>query len=188
MIKVQNVLVSEEIVSGHFCCDVSKCLGACCVEGDAGAPLEEDEIHIIQDDLEFFRKYMTGEGVAEVEKNGVFDFDQDGKYVTPLVNGMACAFAYFEDNIAKCAIEKAFEKGETTFQKPISCHLYPIRVSKLSENLALNYHRWNVCKPAIKRGRSLNLSIVSFCKESLIRQFGKAWYEALITKVGEKNN
>ncbi len=130
MLVVQDILVSEDIRDIRFACDLEKCRGACCVEGDAGAPLDEDEIGIMEDNYDYFKGYMTEEGVREVDKNGVFDFDVDGSFVTPLINHKACAFIRHENGITKCAIEKAWEEGKSAFQKPVSCHLYPIRIIK----------------------------------------------------------
>ena len=122
---------------------------------------------------------MTEEGVQKVEKDGTFDYDMEGAFVTPLLSDEACAFVYYEDGIAKCAIEKAYRNGEIDFPKPISCHLYPIRIKKLPEYEALNYHRWGVCEEACIKGEQLKLPVFRFLKEPLIRKYGEEWYRKL---------
>ena len=176
---IQNILVSDDIFTEHFCCDLQECNGMCCVEGDVGAPLEPEEISDLEDNYPIFKKYMTPEGVEKVEENGTFDYDMEGSFVTPLLQDESCAFVYFEEGIAKCAIEKAFLNGEIDFQKPISCHLYPIRVKKLPDYEALNYHRWGVCHSACDNGEALKLPLYKFLKEPLIRRYGELWYENL---------
>ena len=176
---IQNILVSDDIFTEHFCCDLQECGGMCCVEGDVGAPLEPLEIADLEDNYPIFKKYMMQEGVEKVEESGTFDYDMEGAFVTPLLTDESCAFAYFEDNIAKCAIEKAFLNGEIEFQKPISCHLYPIRVKKLPDYEALNYHRWGVCCSACEKGEKLKLPLFQFLKEPLIRKYGEWWYAEL---------
>jgi len=177
---IQNVLVSDDIFSEHFCCDLKLCRGLCCMEGDVGAPLEPYEIADLEDNYPIFKKYMTQKGIEKVEHSGTFDYDMEGSFVTPLLGDENCAFLFFEENIAKCAIEKAFTNGEIDFQKPISCHLYPIRVKILPDYEALNYHRWNVCHAACKKGNSLKLPLYKFLKEPLIRKYGKEWYNQLL--------
>lgn len=186
IINVDNVLLSEEIINEYFCCDIEKCKGICCVEGDAGAPLLEEEIGIMEDLKDVTVDYAQPEGKAIIDEKGVFDFDMDGSYVTPLVNQKECAFVYFENGIAMCAIEKAFEKGETNnlsddnlFNKPISCYLYPIREMQLSNAVALNYHKWDVCKNAVEKGEKEHIRVYQFLKKPLIRRFGEDWYRKL---------
>ena len=185
MLIIDNILVSEEIRDIRFCCDLDKCLGACCVEGDAGAPLEEEEISILEDEIDIIKPYMTQEGVEVIEKHGVFDYDTMGDFVTPLVNDKECAFVYYESNIAKCAIEKAFEEGKVSFQKPVSCHLYPIRITKHSDFEAVNYHKWYICQSACTLGKKLELPMYKFLKEPLIRKYGKEWYGKLVREIEE---
>lgn len=179
---IDNKIVSDEIKDICFACDLQKCKGACCVDGDAGAPFEENEISQLEDDLDYIKAFMTPAGIREVEKNGVFDYDEEGKLVTPLVDGGECAYVNFdEEGIAYCAIEAAYLDGKTDFIKPLSCHLYPIRITKLSNGReALNYHKWHVCKPALKRGKSEKFKLQDFVKSSLIRKYGKEWYEKLL--------
>ena len=183
MLVIDNILVSEEIRDIRFCCDLEKCLGSCCVEGDAGAPLEEEEISMLEDDIEFIKPYMPEKGVEVIEKHGVFDYDAFGEFVTPLINDKDCAFVYYENNIAKCAIEKAFEEGKISFQKPISCHLYPIRIIKHENFEAVNYHKWYICQSACTLGKKLELPLYKFLKDPLIRKYGEEWYGKLVEEI-----
>ena len=187
MIPVEHTLVSDDLYLVHFLCPLEKCKGACCVEGDAGAPLTEEEISNLEDHIDDIKPYMTERGVEEIGATGVFDYDSHGEFVTPLVRGLECAFTNFHDGIAYCSIEKAFEEGKIRFQKPVSCHLYPIRVSWLKEGEAVNYHKWEICKKALKNGSSKGVPLYVFCKEALIRRFGKEWYEELNKKVSTEH-
>ena len=173
--EFDQVIISDEILNQYFVCDLEACKGMCCVEGDAGAPLEEEEIAVIEDFLDDIKPYMTQEGVRIVDQNGVFDYDADGVLVTPLVNDNECAFVYFESTIAKCAIEKAFLEGKIDFQKPISCHLYPIRIKKFDYYQRLDYHCWDVCEQARKNGKNLKITVFDYLSEPLSRRYGKEW-------------
>jgi len=179
--EIDNKLVSSEIFEKKFVCDLNACKGECCVAGDAGAPLEKTEIKEIEKILPIVQKYMLPKGIAQVEKDGVSVLDYDEDYVTPLMDGTgACAFVFFDKNeIAKCAIEAAFLAGEVTFQKPISCHLYPIRVTKLKKHDALNYNQWSVCAPACTCGESLDVPVYKFLQKPLIRRYGTEFYQQL---------
>lgn len=181
MYDINNILVSDAIVQSEFVCDLKRCKGACCVEGDAGAPVEADEINILQSEKENILPYLTQNGKAAVEKQGVAVEDSDGDDVTPLVNGKECAYTVFDsEGIASCGIERAYEAGATYFRKPISCHLYPVRIGKLtSGQLTANYHKWKICDPACELGRKLQVPIYKFVKDALIRKFGQEWYEML---------
>ncbi len=179
MYIVKGVLISEELIDNFFCCDLNSCFGACCEEGDAGAPLEQDEIPHLEKLFPIYRKYLTREGIDKITRDGVYDIDTDGELVTPLLKDESCAFVYYENNIAKCAIEKAYKKGEINFQKPISCHLYPIRIKKLPDYEALNYHQWHICYSACELGEKLNVTVIQFLKDALIRKYGKEWYAEL---------
>lgn len=184
MLIVDNVLVSDELIHNCFCCDISQCGGECCIEGDAGAPLAPDEVGELEDAYPIFKKYMTEEGIRRVEEGGTFDYDMEGEFVTPLLDGdEACAFVYYEDGIAKCAVEKAYLNGEIAFRKPISCHLYPIRIKQLPDYEALNYHRWFVCESACQKGAELQLPVYQFLKEPLIRKYGEEWFAKLEKEV-----
>lgn len=187
MIRIGDTLISDDIKDVRFCCDLHACKGACCVDGDAGAPLEEEEISWIEDDLDVIRPYMTERGRTVVDAWGVFDADIEGVYVTPLVDGKECAFANFDvEGIAYCAIEKAHEAGLAKFRKPISCHLYPVRISNYSRFNAVNYHKWHICQPALTLGNSLELQLYKFLKDSLTRKFGDDWYCELANLLEKK--
>ena len=138
MIALDNTLISDEIKTTFFSCDLKECKGACCIEGDAGAPLEEEEISLLEDYLDVLKPFMTLSGREEVETMGVFDYDADGKFVTPLVNGKECAYLFFDQEIARCAIESAYRGKKIPFPKPLSCHLYPIRIKTTQFNDLLN--------------------------------------------------
>lgn len=180
---VDHCLVSDELGTVQFACDLSQCHGACCVEGDAGAPLAENEISVLEDCLDEVLPYMTEKGREEVLRNGVFDYDAAGNFVTPLVEGRECAFVFFEGETALCAIEKAWLDGRIRWQKPVSCHLYPVRIQKLNNADGINYHKWHICKPALKRGRNEGIPLYRFLKEPLIRAYGEQWYEELVKEM-----
>jgi hypothetical protein len=182
MIAINNTLVSDLLLQKRFLCDLHACKGECCVAGDAGAPLEKEEVPILNSILPDVKPYMTAEGLATIEKKGVCETDSDGELVTPLMETgqKPCAFVYYDEyNIAKCAIEKAYLEGKTDFKKPISCHLYPIRLSDHKEFIAVNYHEWSVCKPARACGTKLDVKVYRFLKEPLVRKFGAEWFLAL---------
>lgn len=179
MIHLDNTLISDEIKATFFCCDLEKCKGACCVEGDAGAPLEEEEISLLEDHIEAIKPFMVKEGVIEVEELGVFDYDAEGKFVTPLVRGKECVYVYFEDGIARCAIEKAFREKKIPFAKPVSCHLYPIRIKTTPVSDLLNYHKWPICQKALLKGYKEKTLLYQFLEEALIRKYGRNWFNKL---------
>ena len=179
MIAVGNALVSEEILSEKFVCDLGACKGECCIAGVSGAPLEKDEVEILEKNLSKIKPYMTPSGIEAVNEHGVYVIDSDRDVTTPLVKGKECAFVYWEKNIALCAIEKAHKEGKIKYKKPISCHLYPIRIEKKRGVERVEYSRWNICKPACKCGTSLNVPVYKFLKDPLIRKYGKDWYMQL---------
>lgn len=183
MIAVQDTLISDDIRDVKFACDLCACKGACCIDGDAGAPLEEDEISTLEDCLEDVMPYMTAEGAKVVREYGVFDYDSFGNYVTPLVNNSACAFVYFENGVAGCVFEKAYLEKKINFRKPVSCHLYPIRISKYTDFEAVNYHEWHICKPALVSGKANDMPLYKFLKDSLTRKYGNKWYSELVEKI-----
>jgi Fe-S-cluster containining protein len=180
MISLENTLVSDDLKEVFFCCDLSKCKGACCIEGDAGAPLEEEEISLLEDYKDRIIPYMSQDGIAEIERNGIFDYDAAGRFVTPLIDGKECVFVSLENGIAICAIEKAYTENAIPFRKPISCHLYPARISALSSGDAINYHKWDICSDALKNGKKINLPLFKFLEDSLTRKYGKKWYNQLV--------
>ena len=180
MIVIDKTIVSDDLLDKEFVCALDKCKGACCVEGDSGAPLEWEETAILESIYEQVKPYMTEEGKAAVEKYGTWLIDSEGDLVTPLINGVReCAYTYFENGIAKCAIERDCRDGKIDFQKPISCHLYPVRITKHENYDAVNYNRWNICSPACANGRELGISVHEFVKTALIRKYGQEWYNQL---------
>ncbi len=180
MVQIEDKLISDDVFEKRFVCNLSACKGACCVEGESGAPLEEEEIDLLEEALDAVKPYMRKEGLDRVEETGVFTIDTDGDYVTPLVNEAECAFVQFDDNgITKCAIEMAHRDGKIDYPKPISCHLYPIRVSELKDFTALNYHHWPICDEARTCGIDLNVSVFRFLKEPIIRKFGPDFFEQM---------
>lgn len=188
MLIIDNILVTDDLKEVHFSCNLSACKGECCVAGDAGAPLDEEEISVLEDDIDEILPYVPEKGVEVIKKTGVFEYDMDGTYVTPLVNNEECAFVYWEKGISFCAIEKAFNEGKTSFRKPISCHLYPIRLSKVGGSIAINYHEWNVCNPALIAGKKNNLPLYIYLREPLERRFGKKWYDKLKLTIEEPDS
>lgn len=180
MIEIDDKIVSADLLREYFACDLSQCRGICCVEGNAGAPLEADEVNILEREYEAYRPYMTAEGIEAVERQGFMVVDADGDYTTPLVNDAECAYARNENGVTLCAIEKAWLEGKTPFRKPISCHLYPIRLVHFSNgSIGLNYHRWSVCEPARRCGRKLGIPVYRALREPIIRRFGEEFYRAL---------
>lgn len=176
MLVVDNTVLSEELFTECFCCDLSQCKGMCCIEGDAGAPLEEEEVGMLEDNLPKIKPYMTPEGRAVVEANDVFDYDMEGSLVTPLVNDRACAFLYYDGQGAFCAIEKAFLEGKIRFRKPVSCHLYPIRITRQHCYEVLEYHRWDICESARVCGKAKRLTVFQGQEEALVRKYGRPWF------------
>ncbi len=180
MITIDHTLISDDILEKSFVCDLEVCKGACCVEGDAGAPLEPQELDILTDILPKIKPYLSPEGIKVVEAEGAFVKDLEGDYTTPCIDqNKACAYAVFESGKAKCGIENAFLDGAISFRKPISCHLYPIRITKYPEFEVLNYDRWHICSPACVLGDLLKVPVYRFLKEPLIRKYGSTWYEEL---------
>lgn len=180
MIELEKVILSDDIKEKFFVCNLEKCKGACCVEGDLGAPLEEDELSKLEECYEVVKPYLMKEGIEAIERQGKYILDEDGEYSTTTINGAECAYAvYDEKGILKCGIEQAFNDGKTDFKKPISCHLYPIRAKKYDEFEALNYDRWSICSPACDLGAELSVPVYKFLKDPLIRKYGADWYEKL---------
>jgi hypothetical protein len=180
LVEVKDKIVSTQLFERKFVCDLNACKGACCIHGDAGAPITFEEIDQLEEDLEHILPFMRKEGVQAVEKTGVFYMDDDNEAVTTLVNGQECAFVYFDDKgITKCAIEEAHSRGLTDLKKPISCHLYPIRVMNFHESKALTYNEWDICAPACACGEQLNVPVYRFLKEPIIRAFGEEFFEEM---------
>jgi hypothetical protein len=180
MIEVGSVLVHEDVVKENFVCNLSKCKGACCLEGDSGAPLNNDELNILDEIYPKVKPYMTEKGIKTIEKVGTYVTDFEGDYTTPCVDvNKECAYVIWEGGITKCAIEKAYEEGVISWKKPISCHLYPIRITKYPEFDVLNYDRWSICSPACSFGNELKVHVHEFLKDPLIRKYGEEWYQEL---------
>jgi len=189
MIEVGNVLVHEDVVKENFVCNLKKCKGACCLEGDSGAPLNHDELHILDEIYPKVKPFMTAKGIATIEETGTYVTDFEGDYTTPCVDtNKECAYVTWENGITKCAIEKAYEYGAINWKKPISCHLYPIRITKYPEFDVLNYDRWSICSPACSFGNELKVHVHEFLKEPLIRKFGEEWYKELEEAVEAYNS
>lgn len=180
MIMVDDILLSEELFEKKFVCDLNACKGACCVEGDSGAPVEADEVDKISEAYEQVKHLLRPEGIEAIGKDGAFVVDFDGEYVTPLVNEKECAYTIFDPNgTAKCGLEEGFNQGLTTWKKPESCSLYPIRIGKLKYHQSLNYHQWDICKPACECGGKLDVKVFRFLKGPLTAKYGAAFYEQL---------
>lgn len=180
MIIIEDVLLSEDLFEEKFVCDLAACKGACCVEGDSGAPLTEEEASMLDDIYDEVAPFMNEAGKKAVEEQGFFTVDADNELVTPLVNGKECAYVNFDEKgTALCSIEQAYNNKKIDFKKPISCHLYPIRESKTSHYATLNYHHWPICDPARACGHDLNVKVYKFTKEALVRRFGESWYNLL---------
>ena len=180
MLQINDTVISLDLLDQKFVCDLASCKGICCIEGDDGAPLEHSEVKIIEDILPLIWDDLTQKSKDLIQTQGVSYIDKDGEPVTSIVNGAECVFTYTDESgICKCAIEKAYREGKTDFYKPISCHLYPVRIQKYNEYVAVNYHKWSVCNCARKLGKQLKVPVYKFLKEPLIRRFGNDWYEQL---------
>ena len=188
LIEIDDKIISTEIFSKKFVCDLNACKGACCIEGDGGAPLKFEEATQIEKHFEAIKPFMEVKGIEAVEKNGVYYLDAEKAPATNLVNNKECAFVYFDESkTAKCSIEKAFREGVIPFNKPISCHLYPIRVKEFDDYKALNFEEWKICEPACACGSKLDVPVYRFLKEPLIRAFGERFYEELQIVESELN-
>ncbi|MDX9770510.1 MAG: DUF3109 family protein [Tenuifilaceae bacterium] len=176
MIQIDDKLLSFDIFEKHFCCDLPKCLGACCVHGESGAPLEMDEIDSLKAEIEKIKPFLKPSGLKEIEKQGVTIRDLDGDMVTPLISNAECAYSIEENGITFCAIEKAWLEGKVKFRKPISCHLYPIRVKKYPTFTALNYDQWSICQPARELGEKEGIPVFRFLKGAITRAYGEEFY------------
>lgn len=188
MLQIEDTIISLDLLEESFVCDLSACKGICCVEGDSGAPVEEEEIAKLEEILPLVWNDLSPRAKEVIEKQGVVYLDEDGEYVTSIVKGEDCVFTcYDEKGTCKCAIEKAYREGKTDFYKPVSCHLYPVRVAKYKGFRAVNYHRWNVCQAACILGKKENVKVYQFLKEPLIRKFGEEWYKHLCQAAKELN-
>ncbi len=181
VIEIDNVLISDEVVLARFVCDLIKCKGGCCEDGDAGAPLTDEETELLNEVFEEVKPYLTPDGLAEIEKNGRYLYNKDFGWVTPTINDKMCAYGHYDrKGIIKCGIEQAYLDGKTKWRKPVSCHLFPIKIKKTPTYELVNYEpRETLCKPACRLGEKLNMPVYVFLKEALIRKFGDDFYNAL---------
>jgi hypothetical protein len=181
VIAIDNALISDEVVQAKFVCDLHKCKGGCCEDGDAGAPLEKEEKKAIDDHYKAFERYMTAEGIAEVARQGKYVYDKEFGWVTPTVDGKICAYGFRDgQGIIKCAIEQAYRDGKIDWKKPISCHLFPIKITNTKTYTMVNYEpRETLCKAACSLGKKLKMPVYEFLKEPIIRKFGEEFYETL---------
>lgn len=181
LLQVGDVIMTSEILTEYFCCDLDKCKGACCVEGDSGAPLTLEEVGEMENVLDEVWGDLSAKAQAIIDKQGVAYTDPDGDIVTSIVDGRDCVFTcYGKDDCCYCAADKAYREGRTQWAKPISCALYPVREKRFANGLSgLQYHRWDICRPAVENGRKLRLPLYRFLQEPLIRRFGKEWYREL---------
>ncbi len=180
MIEIDDKIIATEVITGYFCCDLDVCGGACCVEGNSGAPLLEEEMEGYDSNYQSYKPYMTCEGVEAIDQQGFGVVDYEGDLTTPLLNGQGdqpCAYVINEDGMVWCAIEKAYRKGECSVNKPISCHLYPIRLAKLKNGMTgLQYNRWSICQGAEKMGKEKGVRVFQAVKDALVREFGEDFY------------
>ena len=180
MILLQHTVVSDDLKDKFFVCNLEKCKGACCVEGDLGAPLAADELTILTENYAAIKPYLSPAGVQAIEEQGLFVKDWEDDFSTPTIGHRECAYAIYDENlILKCGIEQAYLDGKINWQKPISCHLYPIRITKYDGFEALNYDRWHICNPACSFGQDLGVRVYQFLKAPLIRKYGRDWYDEL---------
>lgn len=179
MIIHRNTLISEDLFERYFICDLHQCKGACCVEGDFGAPLQQEEVDLIKDDLRNIMPFLSEEGKAVITTNGVVETDKEGDLVTTCRTTGECCFAIYENGLLSCGMEKAYQAGNTNFIKPLSCHLYPIRINKVGIYDALNFHKWDICNCALKLGNQNKIPVFRFLKNALIRKYGEDWFMEL---------
>ncbi len=180
MVEIDDKLISLDIFEKKFVCDLAACKGACCVEGHGGAPLEEDELELLEKNFPAAKKYMTAENIEIIEEKGFFVIGSDGELETPLKGDEECAYVHYDEKgTAKCSFDTAHRNGESEWMKPISCHLYPIRLTDLKTHTAVNYHKWGICEPACACGNELNVPIFRFLKEPIIRKFGAEFFAEL---------
>lgn len=180
LVEIDDKIVSTDLFSEKFVCDLSKCKGACCVKGNGGAPLTEKEVELIEDNLEQIKPFMSEKGIQTIKDEGVYYLDEEDAPATKLIDKKECCFVYFDNsNTAKCSIETAYKSGEIDFNKPQSCHLYPIRIKEFTEFTALNYEEWDICAPACNLGQSLKVPVYKFLQEPITRVFGSSFFDEL---------
>lgn len=179
MFQLNKTIVSEEILEKEFVCNLSACKGACCVDGDAGAPLDEEETKILAEIFPKVKPFLRPEGVKAIEEQGTHVVSDFGELETPLIDGKDCAYVIFDRKTALCGIEQAYNQGIVDWKKPVSCHLYPIRIKEYSDFSAVNYHKWHICSDACALGEELGVPVYQFVKEALVRKFGQQWFDEL---------
>ncbi len=186
MILVDKAVITDDIKDQFFVCNLEKCKGACCMEGDLGAPLEDNELKILDEIYDKVKPYLSEEGKSTIEKQGTYIRDIQDEYSTPTIGDRECAYAIFDKNgFLKCGIELAYNDKKIDFQKPISCHLYPLRVTKYDQYEALNYHKWHICSDACALGDELQIPLYKFLKAPLLRKYGEKWYKELVEDIEE---
>ena len=180
MFQLHKTIISEEILDKEFVCNLGACKGACCVKGDAGAPLEEEELQILTEILPTMKKYLSRKGLEAIARQGPYTTNEQGEHETTLINGEDCAYViYDKNNVALCGIEEAYNQGDIAFKKPVSCHLYPVRIRQYTEFAAVNYDRWEICDDACSLGKEMKVPVYRFVKQALVRKFGQKWYDEL---------
>jgi len=179
LLRIEDNIISLDILEKKFCCDLPQCLGSCCRYGDAGAPLTNEEVEILDRILPEIMPYLRDEGKAEIIKQGTSITDFEGEKVTPLIGTEECAYTIMSGNVYMCGIEKAWIEGKINFRKPLSCHLFPVRIKQYSEFKAVNYEEWAICMAAREKGRKNGIAVYEFLKEPLIRALGSEVYEQL---------
>ncbi|MBS1535562.1 MAG: DUF3109 family protein [Bacteroidetes bacterium] len=181
MFQLGKTIVSEDILEKEFVCNLSACKGACCVDGDAGAPLSKEETKILEEIFPQVKPFLRPEGIAAIEAQGTWRVGTDQDLETPLIDEKDCAYVIFDGQTALCGIEQAYNQGKVNWKKPVSCHLYPIRIKDFTEFAAVNYDKWDICDDACSLGKELQVPVYKFVKEALIRRFGEDWYAELET-------
>lgn len=187
MFQIGKTIVSEDLIEKDFVCNLSACHGGCCVDGDAGAPLTTEETKILEEIYPQVKPFLRKKGIEAIESKGTWVHGDDDDLETPLIDGKDCAYVIFDGKTALCGIEQAYNQGIISWKKPVSCHLYPVRVKEYSSFSAVNYNRWDICSPACVLGKELEVPVYKFVKEALIRKFGAEWYEELETVAKELN-
>lgn len=185
MFQIGKTIVSEDVLEKEFVCNLSACKGECCIDGDAGAPVEDGEVEILRSVYDKVKPFLRPEGIAAIEEQGTSVYGDDEEYETPLIEGGECAYVIYENEMALCGIEKAYNEGLIDWKKPISCHLYPIRIKQFSSFEAVNYHKWHICSDACTLGKELGVPVYKFLKDPLIRKYGEDWYKELELVAGE---
>lgn len=189
MFQIGKTIVSEDIIENEFVCNLSACKGACCIDGDAGAPIDANETKILEDLYPKIKPFLRPEGIEAIENQGLYITTDEGYLETPLINNADCAYVIFDkNNIALCGIEEAYNQGIISWKKPVSCHLYPVRIQEYSEFSAVNYHKWHICDNACTLGQKLGIPVFKFVKEALIRKFGEDWYMELEEEAKKKHH